>query len=429
MGNGTTVNKKVKHTFRSLRYRNFRLFFFGQSISLIGTWVQRIAAPWLVYTMTDSAFMLGFVGFVGQLPTLLISPLAGVVSDKYNKHKMLLITQIALMIQAFLLAILAFSDDIQIWQIIILVMLHGIFNAFDVPVRQSLVVELVEDKEDISNAIALNSTIFNGAKLVGPSLAGILITVTSIGVCFLINAVSFLFVIASILMMREVPHVKKEVKSGMVSNLKEGWNYTFGFPPIRNVILLLISVNLFGIMFILLMPVIAKEQLAGDSATFGMLMASSGVGAMIAAIYLASRKTVKGLARMIYKAISICGVALLLLAYSTNAYISSVLMVIAGFGMMLSTASGNSVIQTLADDDKRGRVMSYYSLAFLGTAPIAAIISGWAADLIGVDNTIMLSGVIVLITGFLFWWDYKNIKGLIIETYKQKGIISKEPNA
>lgn len=370
--------------------------------------------------------MLGFIGFIGQIPTLILSPYAGVVSDRVDKKKLLLLTQIGLMLQASILAFLALTELLEIWHLVLLIIMHGIINSFDVPVRQAMVAEMVDDKEDLSNAIALNSTIFNGAKLVGPSLAGVLIALTGEGVCFLINAVSFIFVIASILMMKLPPQEIKPSNKSTLTNLKEGWNYTFGFRPIRNIILLMVSINLFGMIYVVLMPVVAKQGLAGGSNTFGSLMAATGVGALIGAMYLASRKTALGLARLIYKAVAVFALGLIGFAFSQNFSLSLVLMVITGLGMMLSTASGNTVIQTLADDDKRGRVMSYYSLAFIGTAPIASLLSGWLADLIGASTTIFLSGLVVLLSGYLYWKDYPNIKGIIIDHYVKIGLMSKQ---
>lgn len=417
------AEKRLKTTFRSLKYRNYRLFFFGQSISLIGTWIQRIAAPWMVYNITGSAFMLGFVGFLGQLPTLLLSPYAGVLSDRMEKKKLLLITQVGLMLQALFLAILFLTNIIEIWHIIVLSILHGVFNSFDVPARQSMVVEMVDNKEDLSNAIALNSTIFNGARLVGPSIAGILIALTGEGICFLINAVSFIFVIASLMMMKLPPQNIADKSQNIISHFKEGYKYTFGFRPIRDVILLLFVINLFAMPFQVLMPVIAKQYLKGSSDTFGILMAATGIGALTGAIYLASRKNALGLAKMIYKAITVFGLGLILFSFSTNIVLSVCLMIITGLGMMLGTASANTVIQILADDDKRGRVMSFYSLAFLGTAPIGSLLSGWLADVIGAANAIMLGGIVILTAGFVYWKDYPNVRKVIEPIYIKMGMI------
>ncbi len=419
----TKTEKSLKQTFRSLKYRNFRLFFFGQGISLIGTWIQRIATPWLVYSITDSAFMLGFIGFLGQSPTLILSTYAGVVADKFDKQKLLIITQVGLMIQALILAILYLTGNIEVWHIIVLNIIHGILNSFDVPVRQSMVAELVDDKDDLSNAIALNSTIFNGARLVGPSVAGILIALTGEGICFLINALSFIFVIISIMMMKFPPHIPIKSDKSTSQHLKEGWKYTFGFRPIRNIILLLVVVNLFGMIYQVLMPVMAKKELGGGPNTFGILMAATGVGALIAAIYLASRKNALGLAKLIYTTVTIFGIGLILFALSHNFIISIALMVLTGMSLMLTTASGNTVIQTLVDDDKRGRVMSYYSLAFLGTAPIGSLLSGWLADMFGVTPTIIFSGIICIIAGIVYFKDYPNIKDIIKPIYIKMGIL------
>jgi MFS family permease len=302
--------------FRSLKYRNYRLFFSGQSISLIGTWMQRIAMPWLVYHMTGSELLLGVVSFAGQIPTFLLSPLAGVVTDRQNKYKVLLVTQIASLVQASVLAFLALTGTIELWHIVVLSVIMGCVNAFDVPTRHSLVIDMVENKDDLGNAIALNSLMFNGARLLGPSVAGLLLAVTSEGVCFLINAISYLFVIGSILMMRI------EVRKSPVNNkqifreLREGLNYAFGFAPIRHLLLLLTVVSLTGMSYQVLMPVYAKDILHGGSSTYGFMMGAAGLGALAGAIFLASRTTVLRLGRLIPATTILAGAGLIVLAFS-----------------------------------------------------------------------------------------------------------------
>ncbi|HEY1405345.1 MAG TPA: MFS transporter, partial [Spirochaetota bacterium] len=288
----------LKGIFRSLQYRNYRLFFSGQSISLIGTWIQRIATPWLVYHLTGSVFLLGVVGFAGQIPTFVLAPFAGVLTDRWNKYHILIGTQIAAMTQALILAFLYFSGTIHVWHIVVLSTLLGCINAFDIPARQSLVVQMVGRKEELGNAIALNSSMVNGARLLGPSLAGLLIAFTGEGICFLVNGLSYIIVIAFLLLMKIKPVTYKKHKSHVLHELKEGFNYTFGFIPLRYTILLLALVSLMGMPYTVLMPVFAKEILHGGSHTFGFLMGATGLGALSGALYLASRKNVLGLGRI-----------------------------------------------------------------------------------------------------------------------------------
>jgi MFS family permease len=420
------VNKLdgFKSIFRSLQYRNYRLFFGGQSISLIGTWIQRIATPWLVYHLTGSAFLLGLVGFAGQIPTFLIAPFAGVLTDRRNRYHILLYTQIAAMIQALLLAFFYLLGTIQVWHIVLLSIFLGCVNAFDIPARQSFVVELVEKKEDLGNAIALNSSMVNGARLFGPSIAGVLIAFTGEGICFLVNGLSYLFVIASLLLMKITPRTINNQNTRVFKGLKEGFSYTFGFAPIKYIILLLGLVSLMGMPYSVLMPVFSKEILHGDSHTFGFLMGASGLGALIAALYLASRKNVLGLGRIIPLAAGIFGLGLITFSLSRFILLSLVLMVIIGFGMMLQMASSNTILQTIVDDDKRGRVMSFYTMAFMGTAPFGSFIGGALASSLGAANTLIMGGSACILGALIFARKLTELKKAISPIYIKLGIIS-----
>jgi Bacterial protein of unknown function (DUF894). len=403
--------------FRSLEHRNYRLFFAGQSISLIGTWMQRIALPWLVYHMTGSAFLLGLVGFAGQIPTFLLSPVAGVVVDRFSRYKVLLITQILSLIQASILAALALTGVIQIWHIVILSVIFGCINAFDTPSRHSFVIEMVEKKESLGNAIALNSLMFNGARLIGPSIAGVMLATTGEGVCFLINAISYLFVIGSLLMMhlpkKEFP--RKETR--MFRELKEGFNYTFGFLPIKHIIILLAIINLMGSSYQVLMPVLAKEVLHGGSDTFGFLMAAAGFGALIGAAYLASRESVLRLGRIIPSAATIFGAGLVALAFTNIIPVTMGLMFIIGFGLMLNTASCNTILQTITSDQMRGRVMSFYTMAIMGTAPFGSLLAGSLARLIGTQYTILIGGVSCIAGALVFYNKLPRLKTIVKPIY------------
>ncbi|MCX6260690.1 MAG: MFS transporter, partial [Bacteroidia bacterium] len=344
MAENSNHSFRIKTIFRSLQHRNYRLFFSGQSISLIGTWMQRIAMPWLVYHMTGSAFQLGLVSFAGQIPTFLLAPVAGVVTDKYSKYKVLLITQILSLIQAFILALLSLTGAIQIWQIVLLSIALGCINAFDTPSRHSFVIEMVEKKEDLGNAIALNSMMFNGARLIGPSVAGMMLATAGEGICFLINAISYIFVVVSLLFM----HVKRKEENRepgkLLNDMKEGLNYTFGFPPIKHILILLGIASLMGSSYQVLMPVFAKEVLHGGSGTFGFLMGAAGSGALVGALFLASRESLIKLGRIIPAATALFGAGLVALSFSRNFPVSLLLMVIIGVGMMLHTASSNTIL-------------------------------------------------------------------------------------
>jgi len=409
--------------FRSLGYRNYRLFFGGQSISLIGTWMQRIAMPWMVYHMTGSAFLLGVVSFAGQIPTFLLAPVAGVVTDRFNRYKVLLITQIVSLIQAFVLAILALTGTIQMWHLVSLSILMGIINAFDVPSRHSFVIEMVEKKEDLGNAIALNSMMFNGARLIGPSIAGLILATTGEGICFMINAVSYIFVIASLLMMKVKPRETQIMEPHLIKEIKDGFRYAFGFAPIKHLLLLLGIVNLMGASYQVLMPVFAKEILHGGSDTFGFLMGAAGLGALLGAVYLASRESVLRLGKIIPSAASMFGAGLIIMAFIKVVPLTLLLMVFVGLGLMLHTASSNTILQTITDDDKRGRVMSFYTMAIMGTAPFGSLIAGYLAKTIGTQETIAVGGISCLIGAFFFLRKLPELKNIVRPVYERMRII------
>jgi len=417
------LSSRFKTIFRSLKYRNYRLFFSGQSISLIGTWMQRIALPWLVYDLTGSAFLLGIVGFAGQIPTFILAPVAGVLTDTWSRYKVLVVTQIVSMILAGILAWLSLAGIIHIWSIIVISIGLGCVNAFDVPARHSFVIEMVEKKEDLGNAIALNSLMFNGARLIGPSVAGIMLAFTSEGVCFLINAVSYIFVIVSLLMMHVPEKKAREKKVQILKDMKEGLNYTFGFAPIKYIILLLGLVSLMSSSYQVLMPVLAKEVLHGGSNTYGFLMAATGFGALLGALYLASRETILKLGRIIPLATLLLGTGLIVLSFSTIFLFSIVLMVFIGLGMMIQAAASNTILQTVTDDDKRGRVMSFYTMAIMGTAPFGSLMGGGLANIIGTPAMIMLGGA-ASVTGALFFLrKLPELKNIVRPVYIRMGII------
>ncbi len=387
----------IKQVLRSLRHRNYRLFFGGQGISLVGTWMQQIALGWLVYRLTDSAFLLGLVGFAGQIPTFLLASFAGVLADRYDKHKIIIITQTLAMVQASILAVLTLTNTIQIWHIISLSVFVGIVNAFDMPTRQSFVIDLVDDKSDLPNAIALNSSMFNTARLVGPTIAGILISLLGEGLCFLLNAISYIAVIIALFMMHIIPKVETINKERVLQGLKEGIKYAYNFKPIKILLLFLGLVSLTGGPYTVLMPIFARDILKGNANTLGFLFGAVGIGALIGAIYLASRKSVLGLGKWIAISSIVFALGLILFSFSQNFILSIILMLFTGFGMMIQMASTNTLLQTLVDDDKRGRVMSLYVMAFMGTAPIGSLIAGTLASKFGAQFTVLSGGIICLI--------------------------------
>ena len=423
MSDQISVIFRFKTIFRSLGYRNYRLFFYGQSISLIGTWMQRIAVPWLVYRMTGSAMLLGISGFAGQIPSLVLSPFAGVITDRWNRYHVLIWSQVLSMIHAFLLAWLVLSGSIQVWHIILLSFVIGCINTFDVPARHSFVIEMVEKKEDLGNAIALNSLMFNGARLIGPSIAGVLLAAAGEGVCFLINGISFMGVIVSLLLMRISTKAPEAKKSDIMKEIKEGFSYVFGFLPIRHIILLLGLVNILVMFYSTLMPVFAKEVLGGDSHTYGFLMSAAGFGALSGALYLASRENVLKLGRIIPLAVIVFGVGLVILSFSRIFLLSMAVMIFVGMGLMLQAASSNTILQTITDDDKRGRVMSFYTMAVMGTAPFGSLMAGWLAKVIGTPFTILTGGVLSVAGALVFLRKLPELKQLVHPIYVKMGII------
>jgi MFS family permease len=419
----------ISHAWRALRHRNFRLFFGGQSISLIGTWMTRLATSWLVYRLTGSAFLLGIVGFSGQIPTFLLAPFAGVWVDRLNRQHVLIVTQALAMLQSFALAFLTLTKHITVHEIIWLSAFQGMINAFDMPGRQAFLVEMVEDRQDLGNAIALNSSMVNMARLVGPSLAGMVIAVSGEGSCFLIDGISYLAVIASLFAMRLNPAAVKRATTSMLVQLREGWDYVSGFAPIRTILTLFATVSLMGWPFTVLMPIFASKILKGGPHTLGFLMGAVGIGALISALSLAIRKSVIGLGRMIYISTGLFGVSLIFFGLSRNIWVSLVMMLFCGFGMMQQMAASNTIIQTIVDEDKRGRVMSFYTVAFVGMAPFGSLLAGAMAHAVGAPRTVMLSGACCIAGAIWFATRLKSIRKLIRPIYVNLGILPGPVNA
>ena len=408
---------------RALRHRNYRLFFSGQSLSLIGTWMTRIATGWLVYRLTGSAWLLGVVGFAGQIPTFLLAPFAGVWVDRLNRHRVLVVTQILAMLQSFALAFLALSGHITVIEIIWLSAFQGLINAFDMPARQAFVVEMVEDRADLSNAIALNSSMVNMARLVGPSLAGMIIAGFGEGYCFLIDGISYLAVIASLLLMRLRASAGRSTRSNMLTELKEGWVYVSHSPAIRALLLLLALVSLVGMPYTVLMPVFAGPILHGGPHTLGFLMGASGVGALAGAIELASRRTVLGLGRVVAMSAAMFGIGLITFSQSRWLWLSLALMLLTGMGMMRQMASTNTILQTISEEEKRGRVMSYYTMAFVGMAPFGSLLAGIMAARLGAPQTLLINGVCCLLGALWFRMHLDELRRVVRPIYVELGIL------
>jgi MFS family permease len=421
----TTARPKVTFAdmFRALQYPNYRLFFIGQGLSLIGTWMQQIAMSWLVYRLTDSVFLLGVLGFASQIPSFLLGPFAGVVSDRFNRHRVLLVTQTLSMVQAGVLTALVMTDTVTYTWLLGISAFLGFVNSFDVSARQAFVVELIDRREDVSNAIALNSSLFNVARLIGPSIAGVLIAAVGEEMCFLINALSYLAVILSLLRMRVKPRVLPTGDTRVWQSLKEGYQYVVGFPPIRAILLLLALISLFGMPFTVLLPVFAREILQGGANTLGYLMGASGIGALVGALYLARRTTVVGLGRVVVAAASLMGIALIGFAFSRSLPLALAFLFLTGLGMIVLMASNNTLLQTLVEDDKRGRVMSFYSMAFFGMTPFGSLIAGWAANRFGVPYTLLGCGTLCLLTVIPFALQLPALRQMVRPIYERLGIL------
>lgn len=386
---------------RAFRYRNYRLFFAGQGISVTGSWMQTIAMSWLVYRLTDSPFLLGLVGFTSRIPSFILSPVAGALADRWNRLKMIIVLQILSMFQALLLGISVLANFVNIWYIISLSLFLGIVSAFEIPTRQSFIIHLVDKREDLGNAIALNSFMFNSARMIGPSLAGVIINAVGEGLCFLINALSYLAVVFALFAIK-VNLTKNNAKTSIFREVSDGFKYVFGSFEIKYILILLGIVSLVGMPYAVLMPVFARDIFKGGPNTLGFLMASAGSGALLGALFLASKRSPKGLIRVIPIATCIFGLGLITFSRCRNLWLSLVLISISGFGMMVQTASSNTTLQMITDDDKRGRVMSFHSLAFMGTAPFGSLLAGSVANKIGAPDTLLLGGALCIVGAVFF---------------------------
>jgi MFS family permease len=409
---------------RALAYRNYRLFFGGQVVSLVGTWITTTATNWLVYRLTGSALLLGVVGFAGQFPAFLLGPFAGIVVDRWDRHRLLVVTQTVSMLQSFALAVLTLTGRITVEWIVVLSIVQGVVNAFDMPGRQAFMLTMIENREDLGNAIALNSSMVNVARLIGPSVAGVVIALTNEGWCFLIDGFSYLAVIVALLMM-VLPRVSLAGtgRPPAVQQFKEGFQYAFGFHPIRSIIILLAVVSLVGVPYSVLMPVFATVVFHGGPHTLGFLMTASGCGALVGALWLAGRRTVLGLGRIIAGATVLFGAGLIAFSFVRVMWLAVPCLAIAGFGFIVQMAASNTVIQTIVDDEKRGRVMSFYMMAFLGTAPFGSLIAGSLSSRIGAPHTLLVGGLCCLAAGGWFASELPAIRAAIRPVYRRLGIL------
>jgi len=423
----TAPEGRLAATLRAFRHRNYRLFFFGQGLSLVGTWMQRVALSWLVYRLTDSAFLLGLVGFAGQLPSFLAAPFAGYLSDRVDRRRLLVVTQVLSMFQALALAVLVLGGWIQISHVILLSVLLGLINGFDMPVRQSFLIEMLDDRKDLGNAIALNSSMFNGARLLGPPVAGLLIAWTGEGICFLVNGLSYIAVLASLAAMRLRPREEADPRGpdrpGLRAGLVEGWRYVRGDPPIWALLMLLTVLNFVALPYIVLLPVFARDILQGGPDTLGLLMGGMGLGALGGAFHLAGRRSVVGLGRLILVAAGVFSVGLVAFTLVRSPLLAMVLMVPVGFGQMVQMAGSNTLLQTLVDDRMRGRMMGFYTMAFMGSYPLGSLLLGLAAESWGAGPAVIAGVLAYLLCAALALPRMPRLRQLAHEVYRRRGVL------
>ena len=423
---GSANRSRFQDMIRSLKHRNFQLFFSGQLISLIGTWMDTIAEAWLVYRLTGSSLLLGTVSFASQIPIFLLAPVGGVVADRWNRRKVVIATQAASMVLAFILAMLTLTKRVTVWEVIVLAAGLGVVNAFDVPARQAFLVEMV-GREDLMNAIALNSAMFNGARIVGPSIAGILVASFGEGWCFFANSMSYIAVIAGLLMMRIPPrHIERKVASAF-EHIAEGFRFVHEKAPIRAVLLLVGVVSLVATPYAVLMPIFAAHILHGNARTLGVLMGAAGLGALCAGLLLASRTKVQGLGKWVTIASGGLGASLILFSFSRWYILSVVLLVPVGFSMMTQMSASNTLVQAMVPDRLRGRIMAVYAMMFMGMAPVGALLAGAAADRIGAPWTVALGGTLAIVGSIAFGRHLPKIRIEARQLMLEHGMAGGEP--
>jgi MFS family permease len=409
--------------FRALRHRNFRLFTFGQSLSLVGTWMQQVAIGWLVYRMTSSAFLLGLVSFVGQAPGFFLTPFAGVLADRLNKHRIVIVAQALMMVQSAVLAALVLSGHVTIIWIIILMAVLGAVSGFDIPARQAFLIEMVDDRDDLPNAIALNSSMFNAARLVGPAIAGFAVAAIGEGWVIMANSASYAAVIIGLFAMRVPVRPRGRARGDVLRTLGAGFRYAYDFTPIRTILILVAIISVAGVPFSVLLPVVASEVLHGGAETLGFLMSATGLGALAGALFLASRRTVVGLGRLTAISGTMFGLSLIALSVSHTLWLSAVFLTLAGFGMMAQMAACNTILQTVVDDDKRGRVMSMYAMAYVGMSPFGSLLLGTLAGRVGVAWTLATGGLVTTVAALYFGTRLPRMRDVVWPIYRRMGIL------
>jgi len=392
----------LKTIFRAFKYPNYRLYYYGQSISLIGTWVQNIAMGWLLYRLTGSALLLGTVAFAQQIPSLFIMPFAGVLADRFNRRKVIIISQAAAMVVAFVLAFVVLLDFVTVPMIITLAAINGIILAFDTPFRNSFVPDMITDRADLGNAIALNSSLYNLARFIGPPIGGVLIALVGEGWCFFINGVSFIAVLVCLFAMNVKKQKAREIKGSVIRELKEGISYALGEKPLRYLLTLVMLSSFFGLPFQALLPVFAADVLEGGSELLGILTGALGFGALSGAFYLAARKHVHTIPLTTFRTALLFAIGLGIFALSPVRALSFIMMAATGFGMIVHFNSTNALIQTISDEDKRGRVVALYSLSFMGITPLGSLAAGWVSEFIGVPYTVFAFSIICIASALLF---------------------------
>lgn len=417
----------MKLTIPALRSRNYRLFFAGQGISLIGTWMTQLATVWVAYQLTQSAFMLGLVGFVSQIPSFVLAPFGGLMADRYNRRRLLVMTQVLAMVQSLALAAFTLTGTINIWILLGLGFIQGLINVIDAPTRQTFVKDMVERSEDLASAIALNSSLVNGGRLLGPAIAGIVIARIGAGYCFLIDGISYIAVIIGLLMMqlKAQPKILNDAKP--LQRIREGFNYAFQSVPIRSILLLMSIFSLMAMSYTTLVPVFAIQVLHGDAHTLGFLLAASGVGALSGGAYLSTRSSVVGLGKIIASAPMLCGIGLIGFALSRVIWLSIPAIMLVGLGSILQISGSNIMLQTIVEDDKRGRIMSLFTMSFLGIAPFGSLLAGTMASAIGAPTTFIVNGVVCIVAAAFFTRQLPTLRQLVRPIYAEKGILPASP--
>lgn len=414
---------RIRFSFRALRHPDLRMFLLGQGISLVGTWMQQVAMSWLVYRLTGSTVMLGVVVCCNQLPIFLVAGVSGALADRWSRHRMVVFAQLLAMLQAVVLAALVLTGQVRVWHLVALSVWLGLATGFDIPARQALLVRLVRGQEDLPNAIALNSSIFNGARLVGPALAGILIGLVGEGPVFVLNALSYLAVLGALATMETREPGAGSAGASVLTTIGEGLRYALSSHSIRTILFLLVLVSMVGLPYTALLPVFARDILGGGATTLGLLSSGAGLGALAGALSLASRGSVRGLGALIARCTALFGAALMAFAWSRDTWLSTALLALAGFGLISTTASMNTILQTTVGEEMRGRVMSLYAMAFIGLSPLGALLGGALAARIGAPLTVGAGGAVCLLLSVWFSRQLPRLQEVAEPSYEPVGIV------